>query len=99
MQIVIDIPDRIYNIVQNKTLNIIDSEIVEETIRNGTPLPKGHGRLIDENYLLCILQCEEYETCTWRNCNDCNREKCIKRNDLSEVPTILDADNAESKEV
>ena len=26
-----------------------------------------------------ILQCEEYETCTWKNCCDCNREKCIKR--------------------
>lgn len=48
MQIVIDIPDRIYNIVQNKTLNIIDSKIVEEAIRNGTPLPKGHGDLIDK---------------------------------------------------
>ena len=39
MQIVIDIPDRIYNIVQNKTLNIIDSGIVEKAIANGTPLP------------------------------------------------------------
>lgn len=39
MQIVIDIPDRIYNIVQNKPLNIIDSEIVEKAIANGTPLP------------------------------------------------------------
>jgi len=39
MQIAIDIPDRIYNIVQNKPLNIIDSEIVEKAIANGTPLP------------------------------------------------------------
>lgn len=39
MNIVIDISDRIYSIVQNKPLNIIDSGIVEKAIANGTPLP------------------------------------------------------------
>ncbi len=42
MQIVIDIPNRIYKIVQKKTLNVIDDEIIEQAIKNGTPLPKGH---------------------------------------------------------
>lgn len=37
MEIVINIPNRIYNMVQNKTLNITDSEIVEKAIRNGIP--------------------------------------------------------------
>ena len=61
MQIVIDIPDRIYNIVQNKTLNIIDSEIVEETIRNGTPLPKGHGKLKDADSILATAWTNFYK--------------------------------------
>ena len=47
MQIVIDIPDRIYKINQNRTLNIMDTEMIRNAIRKGTPLPKGHGRLID----------------------------------------------------
>ena len=51
MQIVIDIPNRIYKIVQNKTLNIMDAEILEKAVKNGTPLPKGHGRLIDADVL------------------------------------------------
>ena len=51
MQIVIDIPDRIYKITQNKRLNLIDGEIVENAIKNGTPLPKGHGKLKDVDKL------------------------------------------------
>lgn len=54
MQIVIDIPDRIYKIVQKKTLNVIDDEIIEQAIKNGTPLPKTHGRLIDAEEVIKI---------------------------------------------
>lgn len=50
---------------------------------------EGHGDLIDKNYLLSILQCEEYDTCTWRNCSECNREKSIKRQTILEAPTIV----------
>lgn len=42
MQLVIDLPDRIYKIVQNRMLNITDAEILEKALKNGTPLPKGH---------------------------------------------------------
>lgn len=52
MQIVIDIPDRIYKIVQNRTLNIMDAEILETAVKNGIPLPKGHGRLIDADEII-----------------------------------------------
>ena len=52
MQIVINIPDRIYKITQNKRLNLIDGEILENAVKNGTPLPKGHGDLIDKKELL-----------------------------------------------
>ena len=47
MHIVIEMPDRIYRTIQKRHLNIIDKEIVENAIRNGTPLPKGHGKLKD----------------------------------------------------
>lgn len=54
MQIVIDIPDRIYKINQNRRLNITDAGILEKAVRNGTPLPKGHGRLIDAEEVIKI---------------------------------------------
>ena len=38
MKLIIDIPDRIYKISQNRTLNIIDAETLEKAVRNGTPL-------------------------------------------------------------
>lgn len=51
MKIVIDIPDENY-----KRDNLIHffgcySEKLDEVIKNGTPLPKGHGRLIDADGL------------------------------------------------
>lgn len=52
MKIVIEIPDRIYKIIQtHRTLNIMDDEILENALKNGTPLPKGHGNLKDANKL------------------------------------------------
>jgi len=45
MLIVIDIPDRIYK--RQGYLNIIDSEILRNALKDGIPLPKEHGRLID----------------------------------------------------
>lgn len=38
MKLIIDIPDRIYKINQNRTLNITDSEILEKAVRSGIPL-------------------------------------------------------------
>lgn len=60
MQIVIDIPDRIYKINQNRRLNITDAEILEKAVRNGTPLPK-HGRKFEE----IIVEYPSAELCTY----------------------------------
>lgn len=46
MQIVINIPDEAYELLKSKSE--LDN-IAESIIANGTPLPKGHGRLIDAN--------------------------------------------------
>lgn len=44
MQIVIDIPEKLYN--RMKTYQGLDDTYV--AVKHGTPLPKGHGRLFDE---------------------------------------------------
>lgn len=45
MQIVIDIPKEMYKSALNGYL--CGSETLVNAIKNGTPLPKDHGRLID----------------------------------------------------
>ena len=50
MQIVIDIPIEQYNLIMQShrrgVASFIDKEAIMYTIKNGTPLPKGHGRLM-----------------------------------------------------
>jgi len=51
MQIVIDIPEEVKHKVYNYGLSLCpsDKDQLIRAIVNGTPLPKGHGRLIDES--------------------------------------------------
>lgn len=51
MQIVIDIADEYYEYLKKLMLNGDVLGARERKILNGTPLPKGHGRLIDINAL------------------------------------------------
>ena len=54
MQIVIDICDEKYDVIKSDLYNTFPAEMKSfglEAIRNGTPLPKGHGRLIDADAL------------------------------------------------
>ena len=86
MKIVIEIPDRIYKIVQNRTLNITDDEILENALKNGTPLPKGHGRLIDADAL--------YESSRL-----CHTEEdgtaCVEYREINDAPTIIEGSDSE----
>lgn len=53
MQIIIDIPDKEYKeIIDNKLNKSWDMTHYERVIANGTPLPKGHGRILDEKDIL-----------------------------------------------
>ena len=48
MKIVIDIDDNLYaRLFDNGVDNYDDAVDMAKAIRKGTPLPKGHGRLID----------------------------------------------------
>lgn len=90
MQIVIDIPDRIYKITQNRRLNLVDGEIVENAIKNGTPLPKGHGRLIDANSIYQIVRPIEETDNSW----GITGETAIRliHEAFNQAPTIIEAE-------
>lgn len=65
MQIVIDIDDNIYHRFVNGFANDGDSVLIEQLFKNGTPLPKGHGELIDKDIVLDMMNhgiLEEYIT-------------------------------------
>ena len=54
MQIVIDIDENVYTRLfdNGRPMDIADGIVINRVIRNGTPLPKGHGRLIDADALI-----------------------------------------------
>ena len=54
MQVVISIPKEKYDVIKSDLYNTFPNEMKEwglEAIRTGTPLPKGHGDLIDRKKL------------------------------------------------
>lgn len=63
-------------------------------IANGTQLPKGHGRLIDENKLL-----ENLKESANHHANNSREESLLYRDRVivSEQPAIIEADKTESE--
>ena len=58
MQVVINIPDEAYALLKSKP---VSDNIAECIIANGTPLPKGHGRLIDaDTYRKDMMNSREF---------------------------------------
>ena len=57
MQVVIETDDKLYNRIkylEPKSNTMLD--VLIRSVQNGTPLPKGHGDLIDRSNLLCISE-------------------------------------------
>ncbi len=99
MQIVINISDEDYNditITGENTVNLGVLLALRKAVRNGTPLPKGHGRLIDADELKTL----SYEV--FVNTDNPNRadglSACngVVEEDIDLAPTIIEADKEES---
>lgn len=90
MKIVIDIPEEVYKSIQDNDYCGISNSDMYNAVKNGTPLPKGHGRLIDEQQIIDRFKpIERFKY--W----------CVGTdglfNVLSDAPTIISADK-ESEE-
>lgn len=87
MEIVIKIPDRIqYGIENGITVNGSEaSQIVLDAVKNGIPLPKGHGALKDVDEVMNVME---------RNCDmqDLYLPIHFKQFALDEAKTIVPAD-------
>lgn len=85
-QVVIDLSEELYNYMQTEEYDEhLDRRFdyqIRFAVKNGTPLPKGHGKLIDADVL-----CDYF----WDN-----RSKLYTHKDLQIVidnaPTIIEAD-------
>ena len=80
MQIVIDIPEDTYQYVMNTGTYGHYRFNSARAIRNGIPLPKGHGRLIDADKLV-------YWECNGDCDMCCDDDKCGM---VKEAPTIIE---------
>lgn len=56
MQIVIDISEEIKAIIDKNGTNEIVTETLWQAVKNGTPLPEHHGRLIDADAFIAMLE-------------------------------------------
>ena len=93
MQIVIDIPEELYNYMQteggyDEHLDRRFDYQIRFAVKDGTPLPKKHGRLIDADKL---NKKKKYTFQTQGGAFP-KSEWFIKLDDLFNAPTIIEAD-------
>lgn len=96
MELVIKIPEEYYKAI--KEIPVEQSSADMLIIRCGTPLPKGHGRLIDADALK-----KDDEVTEWLSLNAVRTGKMLKKfselfiKKIDVTPTIIEADS-ESEE-
>ena len=77
MRIVIDIDEKLYAVVTSDFW--CGNYAIQQVIKNGTPLPKGHGRLIDADEL-------------YEHVVDKYSEGEQLAIDITDAPTVIEAD-------
>ena len=88
MKIVIDIPNHIYEHAKEESEDSNDEWDAMRAIANGTPLPKHHGRIIDESKIKHIECHTEQELCGTK----------IRYVKTTDAPTIIEAEESDSGE-
>ncbi len=95
IELLIKIPEEKYNQIinyyQGSNVRPKDYEIA---IINGTPLPKGHGDLIDRSKLVYDCSFSEYGCSNICDCDSCYYH-IIKETAINKAPTIIEADKGE----
>lgn len=67
MQIVISIPEDVYTrlLDNGRPMDIADGIVIDRAIRNGTPLPQGHGRIADMDAAIKCIEDIEGDDAIW----------------------------------
>lgn len=93
MQVVVNIPDDMWEKVKDGYVPLG----IGKYLQNGTPLPKGHGKIIDANKIEWF-GCVSEQDCANKNieCKDCKRAECDKRQ-VDAITAILEADGGDTE--
>ena len=90
MEIIINIPEDTYVATCNGSMLPSDVENVVNAIKGGTPLPKGHRRLISEEDMLAVIMFSKlFDTAKIREVKEV----------LLSIPTIIKADGGVDGEI
>lgn len=100
MQIVIDIPEDDYRKAQDGRASV---SMMRKAIKNGKMLPKGHGRLIDADYLKDVILLHNFHGNNKNIVPYADRRGYrLRQREVDEsiinAPTIIEADNGESED-
>lgn len=87
VELVIKIPEEVKNRLCFGVTYSKDIQVVCEALNDGTPLPKGHGRIGD----LDALRCESTDFDTYN-------DYCIMFDEIEAAETIIGADKLENEE-
>ena len=95
MKLVIDIPYAQYQTLNAKTqtdiVDIIDDKLLVDSIKNGTPLPKGHGDLVSKKDIVDIIKKMPNDNPSyWNSCDVVDRQELL--DEIASAPTIIEAD-------
>ena len=81
MQLIIDIPEEIYQEAIESGYSHMYDEAVANAVAEGIPIPKGHGRLIDERQIT-----------EWKQVGLVINDGAVTRCLVPDAPTIIEAD-------
>lgn len=102
MQIVIDIPKDVYeDILKHSTEIQAEGYIIAGAVLHGIPLPKGHGRLIDADYLKDVILLHNFHGNNKNIVPYADRRGYrLRQREVDEAiinaPTIIEADKEEN---
>ena len=95
IELVIKIPEVFYEALRKTDMMVSGQRsmsVIYNAVAKGTPLPKGHGKIIDYGYVVDAIDdwvnAEEYR---YTNATDYLRKR------VANTPTIIEADESEDK--
>lgn len=96
MKLVVEINEEKYKYIKGLNKEYTDYQttlMLYDAIRNGTPLPKRHGDLIDRNSVDDFLLPKQDSDTKW--CATGETIKQLIRDAFDKAPTIIEADRSE----
>ena len=65
MKLIIDIPEDMYYAIEHRYWSVVNEAVLLSCVANGTPLPKGHGRIADMDEAIKCIEDVEGEDAIW----------------------------------